>query len=1724
MRSFNEHFAEKLDAVPLSTQDVVTAVAPLMEQLAAAHDRQRVGPRDFWGAIRVEDNVFWFEDRLVQVPELSWPAIEKCQRFYDGALTVVAETVQVAQQPGGMARRELRILEPDEPFEQPGYIYGGSAWEQVLGHHDALVDAFLTGLLLGSVALGIDLRQASDLQQFVQSRQNLFQLHGDLHPVIARAIVQLTELDRNRRVSDLRAIAASLRNYRGESVELEYELASIDGFQSSDPQGKQATVLTRLQHRLFDLSRRNRLLHFRSTASSANLTMGSVPLTQDVRTIREEQLLVWGPQLHKKVVAGESVLLNEHLNFVEALYLPTVLDRIRSEARRDEKEYGFAQLRLVACFLRWSNLKEDPPQRYDSPFVLVPVALRKEKGVPDQYFLQATSPVAEINPAVRYHLKTLFGVELPESIDLQETDVEQLYRWLNAQLQRSASTVELSLVDRPAVEAVYLKARRRMEQHRRRARSRGRGKKNYRGIDYSYDAATYDPLGIKLFLQHAKFDDTVRQTALHHSPNISRDAHMVASNPKGVSTPTRRRVRALPPTINHHRWEFDACSVTLANFRYRRMSLVRDYESVLAEGLRSEAFDATFSLTPKPIARDAFRAPPLAQRFDILPADPSQAAAIGAARQGCSYIVQGPPGTGKSQTIANLIADYVGRGQRVLFVCEKRAAIDVVYSRLCTQGLGDVCTIIHDALTDKKPFVMELARTYEAFLEPTDDDPQSHREAVLSSLQHQLEPLQRFAERMTERSAEGSISVASMLEKLLQLPGPSGEPIDERLPDYSHWHAHSDLLRELRELLAQLPDASEVLAEHPLVPLSPVVLHESQPRQLVSERAEEGCRILTQLEELIVDRQLPMESLQSPSHIQSLRQYIERCRSLAACNGLALTDPYSAATRQLEVERSEIREQANSLRRAEQLNEHWVARLDRSTAEIARDQLARLENRWTRFLTPTWWKLTAVLKRSYRLDAHEIRPPWSQVIDRLLDEYRQAEQLERAREEVVRQRGFPGDLDELDRLLAELTEYLGGVPLWLEEFHRALCRCDDLSRRFAGFDEFTSLVDRWEAVYSDVFVDLEYLSVSEIVSRLSRIETGLPQLPDFFDCLRILERLPADLATLVRTSPRSLDELQRRLLENQLLRLEADDREYARFNGEVRDRLASRGFAKYQELLMANAAMIRGRVRERFLRHVELTQRSNSELDASQREQATAYKKGRRVLEHEFGKSMRYRSIRDLVSGDSGAVVRDLKPVWLMSPLSVADSLPLGEQLFDVVIFDEASQVTLESAAPTLFRAAQVIIVGDEMQLPPTSFFESQADRADDELVFEEEGETHEYSLAADSLLNHAGRNLASTMLSWHYRSRNESLISFSNWRFYHGRLLTVPEEQRLQAGQEPLLVAGDMDVEPLAAAALQRAVSFHHIRDGVYERRRNTAEAEYIAKLVRGILRSGTGSTVGIIAFSEAQQDEIDQALRRLGEDDEEFRQQLELELEREEDGQFVGLLVKNLENIQGDERDVILLSVCYGPGPDGRMLMNFGPINRAGGEKRLNVAFTRAKHHMMVIGSFEPSRISNEHNDGASCLKNYLRYAAAASIGHAEEMELVLRSIALGRDATASAGSLDGETAAMSQLASQLGKAGYHCDTEVGHSGFRCDLAVYRDGDPIYRLGILLDGEGNYQLSDPIEREILRPRLLENFGWRIERVLVKDWWTQPEVVMDRLMARLEPLEAGGQRPEAGG
>ena len=296
-------------------------------------------------------------------------------------------------------------------------------------------------------------------------------------------------------------------------------------------------------------------------------------------------------------------------------------------------------------------------------------------------------------------------------------------------------------------------------------------------------------------------------------------------------------------------------------------------------------------------------------------------------------------------------------------------------------------------------------------------------------------------------------------------------------------------------------------------------------------------------------------------------------------------------------------------------------------------------------------------------------------------------------------------------------------------------------------------------------------------------------------------------------------------------------------------------------------------------------------------------------------------------------------------------------------------------------------------------------------------------------------------------------------------------------------------------------------MENGLYQDRRNQSEAAYIAQLIRRLLERQTGLSIGVMAFSEAQQSEIEEALNQLAEEDAAFAAQLEAEYVREEDDQFCGLFVKNLENVQGDERDIILMSVCYGPDANRRVLMNFGPINQPAA-KSGSTSSSPAQRHMVVVSSIRHDDITNDHNIGASSLKNYLQYAEATSKGDIAQARRVLENLnPLTRKALAPVSLGD---AVVAGLAKALEARGHIVDLDVGQSRFRCDLGV-RSSPKVTINSAFSWTHRHYRNPNLLDRYLMQPAILRAFGWRFALVLTKDWYQNPDDVLARLERMLE-------------
>ena len=386
-------------------------------------------------------------------------------------------------------------------------------------------------------------------------------------------------------------------------------------------------IQSRLRDRLFDISRRNRLIHFKPTAGTLNLTVASVPLLLNYRNIKLEQLFVWHSRIAAAITQGAPISLGSYLRFEDAPYIPAVLDKIMSEARRDRAEFGFAQLRLVLCFLSWHNLKDTPNERIHSPLLLLPVELMKKKGVRDNYVLDPTTSEAEVNPALRHHLKDLYNLNLPEVGRPARDLARSVLPVLKAQIEASEPGVTLNKIDRPQIELIHERACQRLDQYRRRLKIKARARPLAAKPVYSYERDGFRPLGLQLFLEKVRptpLPSAGRLAARLPSSRCPRSSRPMFRRQNGQVLEIERQMFALLDGRNEnpYSWDFDLCSQTLGNFNYRKMTLVRDYAKLIETDMASTAFDTVFSLAPKKLLEPVARHPSLPSSISSLPATP----------------------------------------------------------------------------------------------------------------------------------------------------------------------------------------------------------------------------------------------------------------------------------------------------------------------------------------------------------------------------------------------------------------------------------------------------------------------------------------------------------------------------------------------------------------------------------------------------------------------------------------------------------------------------------------------------------------------------------------------------------------------------------------------------------------------------------------------------------------------------------------------------------------------------------------------------------------------------------------------------------------------------------------------------------------------------------------------------------------------------------------------
>jgi very-short-patch-repair endonuclease len=1104
------------------------------------------------------------------------------------------------------------------------------------------------------------------------------------------------------------------------------------------------------------------------------------------------------------------------------------------------------------------------------------------------------------------------------------------------------------------------------------------------------------------------------------------------------------------------------------------------------------------------------------QTFCPLPADSSQLSAVMAAARGKDFVLIGPPGTGKSQTISNLIAQCLAEGKRVLFVSEKIAALDVVYRRLREVGLGEFCLELHSSKARKLDVLAQLQKSWEA---RGNIDPEVWR-VEAERLKRVRDELNAYVERLHFRHANG-MSIFDAIGRVVD-----GKDVPMLGLSWGKADVHDrETLDVMRELVDRLDVNAQAVGQGALLdhPLAAIGHSDWSPswQQSVIDAARSvipAANALEQASERFVQAVgLPRVALdhRARSAFAVLAHVLPKAagrdwrfvlrvdaRSIAdrLKTGTALLIQHRALRTALSPNSTEIVVDANP-NLQELFDEILEAKRKLSVRydeEVERLDLPELEAAWKKaekaIWPASWLRKRKVRKQLSTVIAGQDKPDIAQDI-RLL-----------ARMATLREQGLAqveqqlADYDDLREITAGLWN---GLKTRVEEVDQVLKFQTALSSAIASLartpEQIGAVKSPLERLIGDGNVLLESdgpitAAGEEYLKAREALQPAIDRLcavASFSDTAKLnfgeltLNELTARCLSFVRAENRLHAWCAWRKVRDQALALGLAPLVQAIEHGTVAQGSIRRAFETNYSRWWLNAAVdeepiIRGFVSVVHEKRIDDFRRLDDRLTELTRayiraglcaelptQDSVTRNSEWGILKYEMTKKRQHMPLRQLMSKIPTALTK-LTPCLLMSPLSIAQYLAADATTFDVVVFDEASQIPVWDAVGAIARGKQVVMVGDPKQLPPTSFFDRAESDLDDEDV---EGDL-------ESILDEClGANLPTMNLAWHYRSRNESLIAFSNHRYYGGSLVTFP-----------------------SPVTEDRAVSFHYVK-GVYEKggaRINKPEAKaLVADLVRRLKSPGfreSRLTIGVVTFNAEQQALIEDLL------DEERRKDPSIEpyfAEMEMEPVFV----KNLESVQGDERDIMYFSITYGPDLYGAVSMNFGPMNRNGGERRLNVAITRARHELRVFSSLKAEQMDLARTQAAGVrdLKHFLEFAERGPRALAE----------------ATHGSRGGFESPFEQaVAAALAGKGWELHTQVGASAFRVDLAVvHPDAPGAYLTGIECDGATYHRSATARDRDKLREQVLRGLGWEIIRVWSTDWWIDPDGTLEKLHGKLLSL-----------
>ncbi len=1052
-----------------------------------------------------------------------------------------------------------------------------------------------------------------------------------------------------------------------------------------------------------------------------------------------------------------------------------------------------------------------------------------------------------------------------------------------------------------------------------------------------------------------------------------------------------------------------------------------------------------------------------------LDADSSQIRAIKDSGEGKSFILQGPPGTGKSQTITNMIVNAIYHGKTVLFVAEKMAALEVVQKRLEKLKLNNFALEAHSIKTDKANVMEQFKKRIELNKIISDTD-------------------------KYYKTSEDIKLTRNDLNKIINV-----------------LHKKNDYFMSFYDALVRSDDFDKV---------DTVTVDDSFARSLNNDKFIEDIHLINEFENQIIENN---GYVNNPFILYRDKQYIpnvtkNKFKELGPKYKEALHDFTFILDKFAEENDFEISLSRNTINHINLLlndnnikdiipavlNENLYknneiinilslgTKLQNSLEKLYEDysksilslDLDEASLKMEKALNAGFFTKVLHKKKSVKLFEPFARNPKNvkfKNLQILLDELKEINlninSLKNlmSKYEIVFGPQYSYKVEDYDfntmnkKFTISQNFFTNHKELGEKLLNQIVARYNSFSLKYS--DEFIASYNKLNQI-EDIFendlkfdyslCDRYFITHSDIIKMIDKWDMKLDYLRNWSYLLNVYEKLEENNLQFIinyiegdsyDSSKNILAKIFEKSVYAHIMKQAIINDSSSSFNAiELKHSID-----KYKELINIFASET----------VKETASRITSKTPVMMEKSAASSEIG--ILRTAIANKCKGKSLRQLFS-EIPNILTKYFPICLMSPISCAQFLDHKMPKFDIVIFDEASQMPTSEAVGAISRGKSLIVVGDSMQMPPTSFFQS---KGSDETYIDIDDQ--------DSILDDCNViGMPSRQLDWHYRSKHESLIRFSNARFYNNSLITFPSPN-------------DMT----------NKVSLLNVH-GVYDKKGkniNEIEADAIIKEIEIRLKSEEQAkfSIGVVTFSQSQQELIEDKL------DEFWNKNKDLEIKYQEmlndtNHPLEPIIVKNLENIQGDERDVILFSVCYGPDKTGKMSYQFGPINKSGGEKRLNVAFSRARYEMIIYTSFEPSILAkmNSNSVGAEELYMFLKYAQNGG-----------SALAFNNNSN-----YDLHVGIEKKIASDLNKLGYKTVTDVGKSSFRVDIGIIDpNNENQYILGVVCDSYSYEAALTARDRNIVQPKVLNLLGWNLIRVWSFDYLDDPKLVINTITNKINDL-----------